>query len=117
MNIIISGIHFEDFPETEDYAKEKVSRLSKYHSKIEKIEVRLSAEKSHRNDKHDFSCEIRISIPGDDLEVIDYERSIDKAIDKAVERIKRVLVKNKERQVSLQHNNGVISKLRRIKLF
>ena len=97
MNIIISGIHFEDFPKAESYAKEKASKLSKFHPRIEKIEVRLFAEKNHLNPKHDSACEIRISLPGNDLEIVDRQRSIDKAIDKAVERMKRLLVKAKEK--------------------
>lgn len=118
MNIIISGIHFEDFPKAEKYAKEKVSKLSKFHKKIEKIEVRLFAEKNHRSELHDYSCEIKLSIPGRDLELVDKERSIDKAIDIAVDRMKRTLIKYKEKQVSLEHKRGVISKIReRIKIF
>ncbi len=110
MNIIISGIHFENFPKAEDYAKEKVSRLSKFHPRIEKAEVRLFEEKSHRNDKHDFYCEIKITIPGDDLAVIDKERAIDKAIDLAADRMKRLLVKSKEKSTSKQHRLGVLGK-------
>ncbi len=111
MNIIISGIHFEDFPKAEDYAHQKVSRLSKFNPRIEKAEVRLFEEKSHRNDKHDFCCEIKISIPGDDLEVVDRERSIDKAIDLAADRMKRLLVKSKEKDTSKSHKLGLLEKL------
>ncbi len=100
MNIIVSGIHFEDFEKAEDYAKEKVAKLTKYHQKILKIEVRLFAETDHLNPKHDFACQIKIALPGNDLEVIDRERSIDKAIDRAVERMKRLLVKAKEKPQS-----------------
>lgn len=111
MNIIITGIHFEDFPKAESYAKEKASKLSKFHPRIEKIEVRLFAEKSHRSDKHDFCCEIKISIPGSDLEVVDRQRSIDKAIDLATDRMKRLLVKSKEKSTSKQHRLGILTKL------
>ncbi len=100
MNIIVSGIHFEDFEKAEDYAKAKVAKLSKYHSKIVKIEVRLFAEKDHLNPKHDFACEIKIALPGSNLEIVDRERSIDKAIDRAAERMKRLLVKAKEKPES-----------------
>lgn len=112
MNIIVSGIHFEDFPKSEDYAKEKVARLTKYHQKILKIEVRLFAEADHLNPKHDFACEIKIALPGRDLEIIDREKSIDKAIDKAAERMKRILVKNKEKPATKRHKLGILFKLK-----
>lgn len=118
MNIIVSGIRFEDFEKAENYAKEKVARLSKYHQKILKIEVRLFAETDHLNPKHDFACKIKIALPGNDLEVMDREMSIDKAIDRAVERAKRTLIKYKEKSVSLDHKRGIVAKVReRLKFF
>ncbi len=111
MNIIVSGIHFEDFEKSEDYAKEKVAKLSKFNSKILKIEVRLFEEQNHLNPKHDFACEIKIALPGNDLEILDREKSIDKAIDKAVERMKRLLVKSKEKSKSRFHRISSLRKL------
>ncbi len=99
MNIIVSGLHLKKFPEMEEYAKEKVAKLYKYHRKIEKIQVRLIDKESHRDKNQDYYCEIEIDIPGRNLEIVDVEYSMDKAIDKAVERMKRLLVKDKEKRI------------------
>jgi len=111
MNIIVSGSHLNDFPEMEAYAKEKVSRLAKYHTRIEKISVRLIGEKAHRNESHGFTCELIVAIPGRDLEVIEKDRNMDKAIDVALDRMKRLLVKSKEKSLSKKHRFSVLRKL------
>lgn len=110
MNIIISGSHFEDFPKAKKYAQEKIEKLTKYHPRIEKILIRLIAETAHRNEKHDFTCEIIASVPGKDLEITEKDLAPDKAIDIAVDRMKRLLVKSKEKSVSKKHTLGLEGK-------
>ena len=111
MNIIISGSHLKDFPEAEAYAKEKVERLARYHSRIEKISVRLISEKAHRSEDHDFICELIVAIPGRDLEVLEKDKNMDKAIDVALDRMKRLLVKSKEKSLSKKHRLVSLRKL------
>lgn len=106
MNLVISGIHLKKFPELDEYAKAKAQKLTKYHSQIEEIRVRLIWEKSHRGQENDCYCEITIHIPGRILEIIDTERDMEKAIDKAVERMKRLIVKTKEKTISKKHKEG-----------
>src|SRR3990167_7061860 len=90
VNIIVSGQHVKDFPETESYAKEKVQKLEKFHPKIEKIEVRLISKPSHRDKNTDYYCELYIDVPGKNLEIKEVANSMDKAIDLAVERTKNL---------------------------
>ena len=111
MNIVISGIHLQQFPELEDYARKKVSKLGKFHPKIGEIRVRLISQKSHREKTQDYDCQIEIDIPGKNLSIIDTEESMEKAIDKAVERMKRLLVKHKEKPVSKRVRKGVLTKI------
>ena len=110
MNIIVSGSHFEDFPKAKKYAQEKLEKLSKYNPKIEKIVVRLISETAHRNEKHDFTCEIIASIPGNNLEITEYDLAPDKALDIAIDRMKRLLVKSKEKQTSKKHKQALEAK-------
>lgn len=112
MNIVISGIHLKQFPEMESYARGKVEKLAKFHPRIREIEVRLISKKSHREKTQDYYCEIGVDIPGRNLEITDVEESMDKAIDKAVERMKRILVKHKEKEVTKKHRLGILSKLK-----
>lgn len=112
MNIVVSGIHLQQFPEMEDYAKKKVSKLGKFHPRIQEIRVRLISQKGHREKTQDYYCQIEIDIPGKNLSIVDSEESMDKAIDKAVERMKRLLVKNKEKKITLKHRLAALAKLK-----
>lgn len=108
VQIIVSGLHLKKFPELENYAIKKAGKLSKYFPKILKIQIRLIWEKSHRNELHSSACEIIADIPGNNLELIERDQAMDKAIDKASERMHRLLVKTKEKRISKQHKEGVV---------
>lgn len=110
MKIQISEIHLKD-QKAQEYAREKVEKLAKFHHKIERINVRLFGERAHRNQDHDFTCEIDVAVRGHVLEIVDGERSIDKAIDMATDRMKRALVKHKEKHITQKHKEGLVHKL------
>ena len=111
MKIIISGIHFKENPKLKIYAEQKIQKLIKYDRQIYKVEARLISKKSHRGQEKDFSCELRVFIPGKTLEVVDAERAMDKAIDKAMERMKVTLTRHKEKHISRDHKRGILNKL------
>lgn len=111
MNISISGLHLETDPKLREYAHKKTKKLLKYHPKITDLKVRLISEKSHRGQEQDYYCEITIHVPGRILEIVDVEREMEKAIDKAVERMKRALIKYREREISKLHKRGIVRKL------
>lgn len=111
MQIIVTGQHLKKFPELENYATKKAQKLTHYFPKILKIQVRLISEESHRGQEDDYYCEIEVDIPGRNLLLKDAERSMDKAIDKAVERMQRLLVKTKEKKITAKHREGIINKL------
>ena len=110
MNITISGLHFETDPKLRQYANKKSKKLLKYHPKITDLKVRLISEKSHRGQEQDYYCEITVHIPGKILEIVDVEREMEKAIDRAVERMKRALIKYREKEISKQHKEGIVVK-------
>ncbi|MEX2028092.1 MAG: ribosome-associated translation inhibitor RaiA [Candidatus Curtissbacteria bacterium] len=112
MKIIVSGLHLKKFPELEEYAQKRVAKLSKYHPKIEMINVRLISKKSHRGQENDYYCEIEVDIPKNNLVIVDTEREMDKAIDRAVERMKRQIVKIKNKEISKKHKEGLLTKYR-----
>src|SRR3972149_8146566 len=111
MNISLTGLHFETDPKLKAYADKKIKKLLRYHSQITDIKIRLLSEKSHRGQEQDYYCEITIHVPGRILEIVDSERAMDKAIDKAVERMKRTLIKHKEKEISKQHREGIFTKI------
>ena len=107
MKIIISGQHLKLFPQIESYAYKKAEKLAKFNKKIVKITLHLISNESHRDKEQDFVCEIHLDIPGKNLDIVDTELSMDKAIDKAVERMKRLLTKNKERNLAQKHKESL----------
>src|SRR3989344_1976840 len=111
MNISVTGLHIETDPKLKAYADKKIKKLLRYHSKITDLKVRLISEKSHRGQEQDYYCEITIHVPGRILEIVDVEREMEKAIDRAVERMKRVLIKSREKEISIQHKKGIVRKL------
>lgn len=112
MKIIVSSNSSVNRKSFEDYARQKLAKLSKYHPKILEISAHLRTERAHRGQEDDYYCEIKAVVPGCDLEIVDNERAMDKAIDKAVERLKRLLIKNKEKKISKLHQIGILSKLK-----
>ncbi len=111
MRIKIAEIHFKD-QKIEDYAVNKVSKLEKFHSGIKLVTIRLTLEKNHRTQNHTSFCELEFDMAGRDFVIKDSERQIDKAIDKAVERAKRSLVRHKEKEISKKHREAVKAKRR-----
>src|SRR3989338_9197533 len=111
MNIVISGPHHKKEPQLEEYARKKVQKLAKYHPKILQIDVSLIVKSAHRGQENDNYCEITAKVPGKTLEIVDSERTMDKAIDKAVDRMKRTLIKYREKKISKDHKKGILNKL------
>ncbi|MBI2012392.1 ribosome-associated translation inhibitor RaiA [Candidatus Curtissbacteria bacterium] len=111
MNLSITGLHIKSDPKLKEYAHKKTKKLLRYHSKITDIKVRLISEKSHRGQEQDYYCEITVHVPGRILEVVDTERAMDKAVDRAVERMKRTLIRYREKEISKRHRRGIINKL------
>lgn len=112
MKLIIAGLHLKKFPETEKYAREKVAKLEKFYPNIEEINVRLIWEQAHRDKNQDYTCEITIHVPGHILEIRDTESNMDKAIDTAVDRMQRIMVKEKEKHIERNRRRSVLSKIR-----
>lgn len=111
MNIIVSGKHLEQAPEMEQYAIDKVQKLEKFHRNIERITVDLYDETAHADKNTDYFCEIIVDIPGRNLEIKESDSAMDKAIDFAVERMKRLMVKEKEKRITKKHREGLRSKI------
>ncbi|OGD87288.1 ribosomal subunit interface protein, partial [Candidatus Curtissbacteria bacterium RBG_13_35_7] len=100
MIINISALHQQNSTKIKLYAKKKVEKLAKYHNQIQKIKARLISQKSHRGQDQDCTCELTIHIPRQILEIVDSERDFYKAVDSAINRAKRTLIKSKEKQIS-----------------
>ena len=111
MDISITGLHIETDPKLKEYAGKKARKLLKYETRITDLKVRLFGEKAHRSENHDYYCEITVHVPGKILEIVDKERDVTKAIDRAVDRMKKALVRHREKTISKRHKEGLAAKL------
>ena len=97
MSIVISGRHFKETPALKKYAQQKIAKFYRHHKEILKIEVVMDSEVAHRGKESDFIIEINVHVPGHTFEVKDLERDMYKAIDKASDKMVRILTKDKEK--------------------
>ena len=111
MDISITGLHIETDLKLKEYASTKAKKLLKYNTRITDLKVRLFGEKAHRSENHDYYCEITVHVPGKILEIVDKERDVTKAIDRAVDRMKKALVRHREKTISKRHKEGLAAKL------
>ncbi len=96
MNINIESIHFNTDTKLDQYINKKLKRLARYYDRIVGIDVTLKLENSGR--VKDKIVEIRVRIPGDDLFAKRTNKSFERAVDAAVEILKRGLKRRKELQ-------------------
>src|SRR3989344_4965039 len=117
MDISITGLHIQTDPKLKNYASTKAKKLLKYDTRITDLKVRLFGEKAHRSEDHDYYCEITVHVPGKILEIVDKERDVTKAIDRAVDRKKKTLNRHRAKKNSKRDKEGVspqsLRKLRR----
>jgi len=109
MKTKIAEIHFKD-GKTEEYALNKVKVLEKFSSQIKLLTIRLTTEKNHRTQNHSALCELHFEITGNNFVINNRDRDIERAIDNAVERAKRTLVKHKEKELSKKHRAAIKAK-------
>ena len=72
------------------YAQEELDRLSKVHSRIENARIVLT------EDGMDKKAEVTLGVPGQDFHIEETAPSIEAAIDRCMDRVRRALLKHKD---------------------
>ncbi len=72
------------------YAQEELDRLSRVHRRIEAARVVLTEEGL------DKRAEVTVSVPGQEFHVAESAQSLEVAVDRCVDRIRRSLIKHKD---------------------
>lgn len=90
----IQAVNFSMKPELMEYAKEKITGLSKYYDKIVGAEVYLKLGQDAEDNK---VVEIKLNIPGNDIYAEDrsnkFEGSINETVDKLKGQIRKIKTK------------------------
>lgn len=95
MKINIQSPSFHPSDKLLDFANDKVSKLSQYSDQIIEAQVLMRVDKS--DIKSNKLCEIRLSVPGNDLFASKQCPSFEDAILKTVEALRQQLISWKEK--------------------
>ena len=96
MQIDIRGVETVLTDEVKAYAREKVSKFSKYEKRIVGVDVALE-ENHNKNEDSAAKVKALIKIPGKDIEAIGEGKTIFAAIDAMEDHAKRQLSGHKEK--------------------
>lgn len=104
MKINIQSLSFHASDKLTDFTLDKVTKLRQYTDRIIEAEVVLKTEKSKTRDNK--FCEIRLSIPGNDLFASRRQPTFEEAVLKTVEALKHQLVIWREKTQDRTHTHG-----------
>lgn len=94
MKVLFTARHFNASQRLQAYAEESVSKLGKYFEGIQEVNVVATPIESHDSPQQ---IEISIKIPGHTLIAKEATDSYENSISKAVDNLKRQLIKQKEK--------------------
>lgn len=105
--ITITGRHFHSQPSLTAYATKKAQKLLRHNNHIEHITITMDRDKAHRNRLTVYEINIRVSIPGKDLNLNDEGPNMRQTIDSAINRLDRELIKTKEKLSNRKSRPGI----------
>ena len=94
MEVRIQSVHFNADEKLTNYIDQKLAKISKYNDRIITMDVFLKLENSGQ--VRDKIVEIKAHIPGQSVFVEDSDKTFESAFEKAVDSLKRKLIKEKE---------------------
>jgi len=97
MEIRIQSIHFTADQKLIDYVEKKIGKLSQFYDRIHDVDVFLKFDSAHSQIK-EKSVNIKMKVPGSTLDAEEHSSTFETATDKAVESLKRQLLKHKDKQ-------------------
>lgn len=98
MNVVTHAVHFDADQKLINFVEKKLSKLTLFFDRIIDVDVFLKLENSGQ--VRDKIAEIKLNVPGGVLVVKEMGQTFEAAVDKAVDILKRQLVKHKERTAS-----------------
>lgn len=98
MKLQTHSVHFDADQKLIDFIQKKTNKLETFYDRIIDGEVFLKLEPGEANDNK--AVEIKLNIPGNQLFAKEKEDSFEAATDKAVNALKKQLLKHKEKNSS-----------------
>ncbi len=100
MNVKMHAVHFSADKKLVDFIEKKLSKLDTFFDKIIGADVFLKLD-SHGAVK-DKVAEIKLVVPGGTLVVKEMSQSFEAAVDEAIDSLKRMLIRYKEKDRDLK---------------
>jgi putative sigma-54 modulation protein len=107
MKVIIQSHHLEVTPSLKTHLEEKLHLIKKHFEQIIQVHVILSVEKAHEKDLRQIA-ELNIHVKGKDLFAIAHHDDLYQAIDSAVAKLDKQILKVKE--ITKNHHRPVAAK-------
>ncbi|WP_234735593.1 ribosome hibernation-promoting factor, HPF/YfiA family [Tellurirhabdus bombi] len=98
MRIQVNAVHFTADQKLLDFIQRKLDKLDTFHDRIVSAEVFLRLDGNDSNKIRMKIFEVKLFLPGDSLFISERNQSFEAAIDLAVDRLKNLLVKHKDKQ-------------------
>lgn len=98
MKVRVESVHFNADNQLVDFIEKKLNKLEQFYDQILDVSVFLKLENSGQI--RDKVFEARILVPGDTLFVKETDKTFESATDKAIDTLKRQIIKHKEMQRS-----------------
>lgn len=95
MQVLIKSTHFKASDQLQEFTRNKMERLENFNNRIVRVHVTLSLESG--NDLENKSCEILLSIPGEDPFLKKTAASFEEAVSQASDAMEKVLRRKKPR--------------------
>lgn len=96
MDINFNYVHVTASERLEEFASKRLNKLKERYNWIVRAEVFFKKENTS-SPESGMICDIRISIPGQDVFTSSNEKNFEAAISKSVDEVKRQLQKKKEK--------------------
>ena len=96
MKINMQAIGFSAGESLEEYLTEKLEKLDTFYDQI--IGAQVTFKLDNNNSKDDKIVDIKLEVPGEDILVKKQGEAYPEAIDLAVDTLKKLIIKKKERE-------------------
>ncbi|MBO6213309.1 putative sigma-54 modulation protein [Algoriella xinjiangensis] len=95
MTINVQAVNFNTKPGLEEYLGKKLEKLETLSDKIISAQVFLKLENT--SEKSNKTVDIKLEVPGDDIVVSKTGQSFEECIDLAVDTLKKLIIRKKEK--------------------
>lgn len=114
MNVEITGIHFDVSDRLQNYIEKKVSGLEKYIAKHGRASARaeVKLKESKAKDKKEYTCEVILILPGENIEAKDSTVNMFAAVDIVEAKLRTQLKKYKDLHGNPKLHRRLINRFR-----